>query len=224
MWLARIADGGAFDEATALDLLAAWGVPVVAHVTATTEEQVAAVAAMLGYPLVMKTAAPNVAHKSDVGGVVLDIRDESALHAAWRDLAAGFGARVLLAPMLPPAPELALGMVRDVQFGPLVVLGAGGTLVELLQDRIAALAPFGPGTARRLLERLEMYRMLAGYRGTPPTDLAALAVGISRFSVLAADVVGLVAAFDVNPVICGRSPMAVDALIARFTPEAPTWT
>ncbi len=223
-WLARLADGIALDEAAALDLLAAWGVLVVAHVVAETEEQTLAAAAALGYPLVAKTATPGVAHKSDVGGVVMDIRDETPLRTAWRDLAARLGPRVLLAPMLPPAPELALGMVHDAQFGPLVMLGAGGTLVELLQDRVAALAPFGPATARGLLERLALHRLLTGYRGAPPTDIAALALAISRFSVLASELADWIAAIDVNPVICGRYPAAVDALIVRSTPEVATWT
>jgi len=223
-WAVRLTDRGTLDEATALDLLAAWGVPVVTHILAESEEQVLAAAAALGYPLVLKTAARGVAHKSDVCGVVLDVRDESALLGAWRDLAARLGARVLLAPMLPPAPELVLGMVRDAQFGPLVMLGAGGTLVELLQDRVSALAPFGPATARRLLERLALHRLLLGYRGSPPTDLTALALAISRFSVLAAELPGTIAAIDVNPIICGRSPMAVDALIVQSTPRATTWT
>jgi acetate---CoA ligase (ADP-forming) len=218
-WLMRLADGGTLDEAAALDLLAAWGVPVVGYVAAASKEQVLAAAATLDYPLVLKTAALGAAHKSDVGGVVLDIRDESSLRTAWRDLAARFGPRVLLAPMLPPAPELALGMVHDGQFGPLVMLGAGGTLIELLQDRIAALAPFGPATASRLLERLALHRLLLGYRGSPPTDLAALALAISRFSVLAEQLSGTVAAIDVNPIICGQSAMAVDALIVRSTPK-----
>jgi acetate---CoA ligase (ADP-forming) len=224
VWLARLSAGSPFNESSALYMLAAWGVPVVTHAVADTEKLVLAAATALHYPLVLKTAAPGVAHKSDVGGVVLDIRDENALRKAWREVAARLGPRVLLAPMLPPAPELALGMVRDAQFGPLIVLSAGGTMVELLPDRVAALAPFGPATARRLIERLALYRLLMGYRGTPPTDLAALALAISRFSVLAADVAGQVTAIDVNPIICGRSPIAVDALIVNSTPKATSWT
>jgi acyl-CoA synthetase (NDP forming) len=222
-WLMRLADGRTLDEAAALDLLAAWGMPVAKHVVAASEEQVLTAAAALEYPLVLKTAAAGVAHKSDVGGVVLDIRDEGALRATWHDLATRFGPRVLLAQMLPPAPELALGMVRDVQFGPLVMLGAGGTRIELLQDRVAALAPFGPATARHLLERLTLHRLLLGYRGSPPTDLAALALAISRFSVLAAELSETVAAIDVNPIICGQSPIAVDALIVQSESKATTW-
>jgi acyl-CoA synthetase (NDP forming) len=222
-WLMRLADGGTLDETAALDLLVAWGVPVVGHVVAASEEQVLAAAAGLDYPLVLKTAAAGIAHKSDVGGVVRDIREETALRVAWRDLAMRFGPRVVLAPMLPPAPELALGMVRDPQFGPLVMLSAGGTLIELLQDRVAALAPFGPATASRLLERLALHRLLLGYRGSPPTDFAALALAITRFSVLAAELSGMVAAIDVDPIICGQSPMAVDALIVQSESKATTW-
>jgi hypothetical protein len=105
-------------------------------------------------------------------------------------------------------------MVRDPQFGPIVTVGAGGTLVELLEDRRAALAPFGPVTARRLLTSLKLKRLLDGYRGMPPVDLARLCDAIARFSVLAAEISGLVAEIDVNPLLAGQDIFALDALFA----------
>jgi acetate---CoA ligase (ADP-forming) len=116
--------------------------------------------------------------------------------------------------MAPRGVELALGMVRDPQFGPVVMVGAGGVLVELLADRAAALAPFGIATARRLLERLTLRRLLDGYRGAAAVDVETLCATIARFSVLAAELGDVVGEIDVNPVICGpRTAVAVDALV-----------
>ena len=125
------------------------------------------------------------------------------------------GPRAIVARMMPKGVEIALGMVRDPQFGPLVTVGAGGVLIELLSDRRAALAPFGPAAARRLLDGLALRRLLDGYRGGTAVDIDDLALAISRFSMLAADLVDLVAEIDVNPLVCGREIAAVDALFVK---------
>ncbi len=220
-WRVRLERGERLLEADALDLLADWGVTVAGRHRAASEDR--AVAAPFAYPLAIKTAVPGILHKSDVGGVALELRDKAALRHAYRDMAARLGPEVVVMPMLDAATELSMGMVVDPQFGPMVVLAAGGTLVELLDDRAQALAPFGPATARLLLGRLRVARLLAGYRGGSACDLDALVLMISRFSVLAADLADLVAEIDVNPVLAGPRPTAVDALIipARGRPE---WT
>jgi hypothetical protein len=117
--------------------------------------------------------------------------------------------------MVPRGVELALGMARDPQFGPLVTVCAGGVLIELLADRRAALAPFGPATARRLLEALSLRRLLDGYRGAPAVDMNALALAVSRFSILASDLADRIREIDVNPLVCGREIAAVDALFVK---------
>ncbi len=194
---------GPLDETTSLAVLAAHGMPVVGYELVTSEAEVLAAADCLGYPVALKTAEKRILHKSDAGGVLLDIRDAFALASAWRDLAVRLGPRAVVAQMVPKGVEIALGMVRDPQFGPVVTIGAGGLLIELLTDRCAALAPFGPQTAKRLLDRLALRRLLDGYRGSAAVDLERLAEVISRFSVLAADRVGEIAEIDVNPLICG---------------------
>ncbi|MBS0558559.1 MAG: acetate--CoA ligase family protein [Proteobacteria bacterium] len=204
---------GALDEAASLALLDAWGIPTIPRGAADTADAVRAAGVRLGYPLVCKTAEPGMLHKSDVGGVKLNLRDEAALLAAYADLSARLGPRVLVARMAAPGVELALGMVRDPQFGPVVTLGAGGTLVELLTDRRAALAPFGPATARRLLDGLALRRLLDGYRGAPAADIGRLVEAIARFSMLAADAAAVVSEIDVNPLIAGDGIMALDALV-----------
>jgi hypothetical protein len=212
-WLGRLAAGAAPSEAEVLDLLGAFGIPTAAHALAGNAADADAAASRVGFPVVLKTAMPGIAHKSERGGVVLDLRDAVAVREAYGSMATALGPRVMLARMLPAGPELALGAVRDPQFGPVVMLGAGGTLVELLDDRVAALPPFGPATARRLLDRLRMRRMLDGFRGGPATDLAVLADLVARFSVLVHELRAVVREIDVNPVICGPFPAAVDGLL-----------
>ena len=206
---------GPLDEAASLALLATYGIPVVPHRVAETESGCAQAAASIGYPVVLKTATEGVLHKTERGGVHLELADESALRAAWRDLESRLGPRAIVARMMPKGVEVALGMLRDPQFGPLVTVSAGGVLVELLTDRRAALAPFGPATARRLVESLALGKILAGYRGAPAADIDTLALVISRFSVLAADLAEVVREIDVNPLVCGAEIAAVDALIVN---------
>jgi acyl-CoA synthetase (NDP forming) len=204
---------GPLEEAAGFALLAGYDIPVVPHRVVDSEKAAAEAAAHIGYPVIVKTAMPGILHKTERGGVHLDLADESALRAAWRDLDSRLGPRAIVARMLPRGAEIAMGMVRDPQFGPLVTVSAGGTLVELFTDRRAALAPFGPATAHRLVESLAFRRLLTGYRGAPAVDIDCLALAISRFSVLAFDLADVVAEIDVNPLVCGAEIAAVDALI-----------
>lgn len=218
----RLASGQILGEAESLMLLSAWGIPSVRHETATTEDHAIAAANHIGYPVVLKTAAEGVTHKSDVGGVCLDIKNDAALAAAYRDLARNLGSKVVVAKMLRNGVELSFGMVRDPQFGPVLMIGAGGVLVELLGDNVSALVPFGPVTARRLLDRLKIRKLLDGFRGQAPVDIESLALVMSRFSVLCDELRDLVSEIDVNPLICGAEIAAVDALVV--THGAKSWT
>jgi acetate---CoA ligase (ADP-forming) len=213
-WRQRLAGGAPLGESAALDLLAAWGVPVAGHRVVEDAETAVEAANALGFPVVAKTAMPGIHHKSEVDGIRLGLADPAAVRAAYRYLAMRLGTSVMIGAMAPKGVELAIGMVRDPQFGPVVMVGTGGVLVELLADRAAALAPFGIGTARRLLDRLAIRRLLDGYRGAPAVDLEALCATIARFSVLAAELADVVGEIDVNPLICGaRTAVAVDALV-----------
>ncbi|HLI10304.1 MAG TPA: acetate--CoA ligase family protein [Alphaproteobacteria bacterium] len=205
---------GALPEAEALALLADYGIPTTpARIVGSVEEACAA-AREIGFPVVCKTAEPGVLHKSDVGGVKLDLKDEADIASAYADLAARLGPRVLVAQMARPGTEIALGLVHDRQFGPVVMVAAGGLLVEILRDASYALAPFGAETARRLIDGLAVRRLLAGARGATPADLGALAEVIARFSILAADLSERIKELDVNPLIVGpNGAIAVDALV-----------
>lgn len=212
-WRARLG-AGAMDETETLAMLGEFGVPVVAARVCETPEAVAAAAEAIGYPVVLKTAMAGILHKSDVGGVVVGLTDETALLEAYGAMAGNLGPRVTVAAMAPKGVEVAFGMVRDPQFGPMVMVGAGGVLVELLGDRAFALAPFGRQEALRLLADLKIARLLEGHRGAPPADMESLAEALSRFSVLAAALGESIAEMDINPVIAGPGGVfAVDALV-----------
>jgi succinyl-CoA synthetase beta subunit len=213
-WVARLTRGKPFDELEGLALLADYGVPVVESVRAETLEDAIAAAERIGFPVAVKTASPEVQHKSDVGGVRLGIDDSPSLEDAYGDLERRLGPRVTVAPMAPPGVEIALGVVRDPQFGPLVVVGAGGILIEVLKDRRLAMAPLDEARGRRMVDRLKVRPLLDGVRSQPPADVDALTRAIAALSWLAHDLGDHLEALDANPVLCGpEGCVAVDALV-----------
>ena len=127
------------------ELLRDYGIGAARTRAADSVAGALAAAAEIGYPVVLKTGEPGIAHKSDAGGVLLGLRDPDALGAAYQDLAERLGRRVLVCETIPAGPELSLGLARDHELGPLLVVGAGGVLVELLADRAVALPPVSPG-------------------------------------------------------------------------------
>ena len=211
-WTAVLAAGQARGSALA-DLLRDYGIPVARTRAASSEAEALAAAAEIGYPVVLKTDEPGIAHKSDVGGVVLGLASPAELTAAYRDLAERLGRRVLVGQTIPAGPELSLGLARDHELGLLLVVGAGGLLVELLADRAVALPPAGPEQARELVSQLRVAALLAGPRGQPAADLTAVTAAITGLSQLAVELGDVLEALDINPLICGpHGAVAVDAL------------
>jgi acyl-CoA synthetase (NDP forming) len=205
--------GGPVPATEAFRLLRDYGIAAARIRCAGSAGAAQAAAAEIGYPVVLKTAEPGVAHKSDAGGVVPGIRDAAELAAAYAGLAARLGPRVLVGEMAEPGTELSVGIVTDPDLGPLVVAGAGGVLVEHLADRVVALPPVDEARARRMVSRLRVARLLAGFRGQPPADLGAVAAAITGVSAIACELGGELAALDVNPLICGPAgAVAVDVL------------
>ena len=211
---------GAPDGATLLGLLAEYGIPVPRALLVADLDGALAAAEDIGYPVVLKTGAPGTAHKSDVGGVLTGIVDARHLAAGYAELAGRLGPSALVCEQAPAGVELALGVVTDPQLGPLIVVGAGGVLVELLADRVVALPPVSDRQAADLLSTLRASALLAGARGAPPADLGAVGRAIRGLSDLAIELGDQLDALDVNPLICGPwGSVAVDALaIPRRSP------
>jgi acyl-CoA synthetase (NDP forming) len=208
-WLERVTD---WDPAAAFDLLADHGVPVARSVSASSLEETLAAGAEVGYPVALKTLGAE--HKSDVGGVVLGVADAAALRCEYASMAERLGSAVTVQPMIGDGVEVSVGMVADPAFGPLVVIAAGGTLVELLNDRAVALAPLSQDGALRLLDGMRIRPLLAGWRGGPPVDVTALADVIVAFSTLAIELGDALDAVEANPVIVSpHGAVAVDALV-----------
>lgn len=212
-WRARLSDGHPVTEAEALRLLADFGLTVTPCAMARDESEAVEAAIRIGFPVALKTAG--VAHKSDVDGVRLNLADPVALRQAHRDLAVRLGPRVLVARMVRDrGVEMMLGLQRDPDFGPVVVLGFGGIHAEILRDVAFALPPFDAAEARRLIDRLRLRPLLDGARGAPAADIDAMAAAAARFSALAAALDDLVEAIDVNPVLAlPHGAIAVDALV-----------
>jgi len=202
-------------EHEAKQALAAFGVPVPrARVVAAHDA--AAVAAELGFPVVMKASSAALEHKSEVGGVVLNVCTPDEAAAAAQRLSA-LSANLLVEEMIVDGvAEVLVGMTVDPQFGQLLVLGAGGVLTELLRDTVTLLPPFSAEAIRAALGRLQVARLLEGYRGRPRGDIAALVQAAFDCTRYALANLELLAELDLNPVIVrpeGLGAVAVDALI-----------
>ncbi|CAE6711321.1 acetate--CoA ligase family protein [Paraburkholderia nemoris] len=220
-WRARLSTGAPLDEADALSLLASYGIRTQQSAVVDGSEAAVEAAETIGFPVVVKTAMPGILHKSDVGGVRLNVKTSEELRDVYRDMAHRLGPRVLIAEMVDGNVEVAVGVLHDAQFGNLVMVAAGGTLIELLRDRAIGLAPFSPTKAHELINRLSCRRLLSGMRGAAPCDVEALAQAVSKISMLADDLGDLISEMDVNPLKVGpQGCVAVDALITPRSVEA----
>lgn len=218
--LAGQASGAWLAQDTVFDLFEAYGIATVAPRLAVSAEQAAALADQSGYPVVLKVASPDIAHKSDVGGVILHLNDAQAVQEAFhkvtqsaraaRPTAKIDGAHVQR--MLPPGQDVIAGVVHDPTFGPLVMFGSGGVEVEGLKDVTFALAPLSEAEAERMVDRTWAGRKLRGFRNLPPADRAAVIQALIRLAQLAVDNPSI-AEIEVNPLRVlaeGQGALAVD--------------
>jgi acetate---CoA ligase (ADP-forming) len=228
--LRAAAERGAADDAgTWLDqrdagaLLGCFGIPVVGFAPVADAEAAVAAAESLGYPVALKAAAPEMVHKSDSGGVALDLSDAAAVKAAFTEMSRSLGAAMggaVVQQMIPPGVETIVGVTHDPSFGPLVLFGLGGVTAELLADRALRIVPITDEDAAELVRSLRGSPLLFGYRGRPAVDVAALEDVLLRVGYLA-DEISEIAEMDLNPVIVGPDGVvAVDVKI--HVAPAPT--
>lgn len=217
------AQQGALDEAASKALLAAAGIRISRDVVVAPDDPQALARLDLAYPLAVKILSADIAHKTDIGGVVLNVADADALRTAVATVVANARKAhpaahiegVLVSEMVTGAVETIAGVVNDEVFGPVVVLGMGGIAAEAMRDTAYRIAPFDAATAREMIGELRARRIFDGLRGRPPCDVDALADTLARLSQLAWAARDRLAELDVNPLMVlprGQGVVAVDAL------------
>jgi acetyltransferase len=229
-------------EVESKNLLAAYGIPTVETQIARTEESALQIAAEIDGPVVLKLFSETITHKSDVGGVKLNLHGAAAVRRAWREIAAKFdeadrtgsdsrrprraaaGPRAFLGVTVQPmierrGYELILGSSTDPQFGPVLLFGAGGEFVEVFKDRALGFPPLNGTLARRMMEQTRVFDALRGVRGRAPVDLEKLEELVVRFSDLVTEQ-RAVKEIDINPLIaCGEEFIALDARVVLHPPD-----
>ena len=216
----------AYNEVQAMDLLRRAGLPATPCILATDADAAVRAAAELDGPVALKIVSPDIVHKSDVGGVKLNVAGEDALRRAHADILDAVRRHapearidgVLVAPMAPKGVECIAGVHCDPVFGPVVMFGLGGVFVEVLKDVSFRLAPFGRDEALAMIREIKGYALLQGARGTPPCDVDALAdalAALSRFAHARRDDFSSV---EINPLLAlpaGQGALALDAVVMR---------
>ena len=218
----RLGGGGILAEDVSKELLASYGIPVTQPLVAASAEEAIALADRIGYPAVLKIRSPDLSHKTDAGGVALDLAGPEAVLAAYHNIMRNVHERrpdarlegVTVQKMIRfrDALELIVGIKRDAVFGTVMMVGMGGVTAELLGERSLAFPPLNERLAMRMLESLRTWPLLNGYRGRAPVNLAQLIEVLIRLSYLAADYPEITE-LDVNPLLC--TPAEVVALDAR---------
>jgi acetate---CoA ligase (ADP-forming) len=215
---------GALSEAESKALVASWGVPATRDVLVAPGDDPVAAARPLAYPLAVKIASPDIAHKSEAGGVVLGVRNAAELAAAVEQVTQSAREHapkarlegVLACEMVTDGVEMLLGVTADPVFGPTVALGLGGVAAEALRDVAYRVAPFDEAEARAMIAELRGARLLGPFRGRPAADVDALARAVARVSQAAWSLRGRLAELDINPLFVrprGKGVVAGDALV-----------
>jgi len=214
----------AIGEHEAKRILSAAGIPFPKEALVKPDEDAGKAAAEIGFPVVVKIASPDIAHKTEIGGVIVGLGNEDETRAAAAEIldrAASHrpDARIdglLVSPMISGGVEVIAGVSSDPAFGPVVMFGLGGVFVEVLKDVTFRAAPFDRSEAHRMIREIRGYSMLEGVRGAPPADIDALAAMLSALSRFAAANAAAIESIDLNPVRVlerGKGLVALDALI-----------
>lgn len=214
----------ALTEIEAKQVFDAYGLPVTRSEVATSEEEAVQIANNIGYPIVMKIVSPDILHKSDAGGVRVDIRDESGIRESYKEILKNAKAYkpdaeilgVVIQEMAPWGREIILGSVNDATFGPTVMFGLGGIFVEVLKDVTFKVAPFSLKQAHKMIDEIKAAPILKGIRGEKPRDLDMLSEAICKYANMVVDLKDEIAESDANPVLLyekGQGLKVVDARI-----------
>ncbi|NGN41506.1 acetate--CoA ligase family protein [Mesorhizobium sp. CGMCC 1.15528] len=217
-------DGDTFSEYGAKSVLAKAGIAFPREALVRPDEDAGAAAATIGFPVVLKISSPDIAHKTEIGGVIVGVKDEDeARHAARTILDRVREKRpdaliegLIVSPMITGGVETIAGVVRDPVFGPMVMFGLGGVFVEVLKDVTFRVAPFDRTEAHRMIREIRGFAMLEGVRGAPPADIDALAEMLSTLSRFAAANADMIESIDLNPVLVlpeGKGVALLDALL-----------
>jgi acetyltransferase len=215
------------NEVESKQLLSLYGIPTVPTHAAASEDEAAAIAAQLGFPVVLKVLSETITHKTDVGGVKLNLQNEGAVRSAYRAIQSSVSQKVsadkfsgvTVQPMVKfDGYDLILGSSVDPQFGPVILFGSGGLLVEVYRDRALALPPLNTTLAQRMMEQTKIFAALKGVRGRKPVNMAALENLLVRFSQFVLDH-RWIAEIDINPLLA--SPDRMLALDARIVLHGP---
>jgi acetate---CoA ligase (ADP-forming) len=221
---------GPLSERESKELLAAAGVPVLAERVAADPNEAVIAAQDLGYPVALKILSSDIPHKTEIGGVALDVADAAAVRTETARILTAAAEKVpraridgvLVAPMAPPGVEIIVGVDRDPTFGPLLMVGTGGIFVEIYRDVSFRLAPVDEVEAREMVDELQGAALLRGARGRPPADVEALCSAIAAISRFAAGHGSELRSLDVNPLLvlpAGQGVAALDAAITFAAPE-----
>ncbi len=218
------ANGRALTETEGKALLALYGIPVPQEKIAASAAAAAKIAQEIGFPVALKIVSPQITHKTEAGGVALNIANAADARAAYERIlksAKKFNAKaelqgVSVQEMVQGGREMIVGMTSDAQFGPAIILGLGGIFVEVLNDVVMRVPPLDENDARAMIESLQGAAILKGARGYKPADIAALMDALMKFSQLCLDLRGAVKEIDINPLVVldeGRGVRAVDCLM-----------
>ena len=208
-------------ETEAKTICTEYGIPVTKFNLAKNEKEAASQADEIGYPIVLKIVSPDIIHKSDAGGVKVNLKNAAEVSAGFRSIIENVGkfksdakiVGVLVQEMAPQSTEVIVGAVKDPQFGPTVMFGLGGIFVELLKDVNFRVAPLTVDDAKEMISQLKAYPLLNGYRNTPPADLDALVSVLCSVSRLVMDYAEI-KELDLNPVMAySKGAKTVDARI-----------
>jgi acetyltransferase len=219
------ADGrDSLTEVEAKQVFAAYGLPITQNYLAKTEDQAVELAQKIGYPVVMKVVSPDILHKSDAGGVKVNVKDEQGVREAFKTIMANSKAYkananihgIVIQEMAPWGTEVILGSVNDATFGPTMMFGLGGIFVEVLKDVTFRVTPVSSNQATRMIGEIRGAPILAGARGEKPRDRDALAKTICQYSNMVLDLADEITESDANPVLVYENGQGLKVVDARI--------